>query len=85
MPNKIHFVRLRLRCLSVEPSVGTFRCNALQTHIVSVSTQETMISQVPRKLGAEYQVVVSVFEEETCRTRMKSVRKENIMEELTFR
>jgi hypothetical protein len=79
MPNKIHLVRLKLRCLSVESSVGTFRCNALQTHIVNVSTHETMTSQVPRKLGAEYQAVVSVFSEETCRTRMQSVRRENII------
>jgi hypothetical protein len=38
-----------------------------------------MISQVPRKLGAEYQLVVSTSEEEACRRRMKRIGRESII------
>jgi hypothetical protein len=53
MPSSTHRKRLVLRSLSREVSTGTLRCKADQTQITSVSTQETMRSHVPRKLGAE--------------------------------
>lgn len=53
MPSSTHRKRLVLRSLSREFSTGTLRCKADHTQITSVSTQETMRSHVPRKLGAE--------------------------------
>jgi hypothetical protein len=80
MPNRIHFARLKLRVLNVEFLFGTFRCKADHTQMISVKMQPTRRSQVPRKLGAENQAVVSTGLEMQRTTRRNPVKKKSIME-----
>lgn len=81
MPSKTHRTRLMFRSLSFDCLVGTLRCKADQTQIMSVSTQEMMRSHVPRKLGAEYHVTSAAeADEKTPRTKDRSIHESNMTE-----